>query len=727
MAPEDKKNTGESPGTRRKPKYQRSPRKSSDNNKDNSKQSRSRSGSRRSGGGQRKSNDQRQKPDKRRQSSGKKQHSGRQSGGRSRSSEGRKRRPDDKRRQQPRSQQGSAGSPPRQSTPGAKPDPTYAKADLLCDFAIKGSLASAIVHSSAACELAKKYRFATIGGSGVGSAAAAMIAAAEAGRKNGAAGFGKLNGLLDELGEKGRSRRLKLFDLVNPDEKTAKYFELCRETMAGLKPNELELPLLSVLKAFPGLMALGALPGVLLAITAFFAGSLWLTALWLVAGIIVAGLVPTVIARQRVIKEMNRVVTENEYGFCSGMSTHGGADSMGQWLHESLNALAGKQGDEPLLFGELQRQDDGEKAKIDLQLQCTDISINRPIRFPDNDGGSYQADQVYYFKPGELKRYLPEAVVDSLVKHSRKQGQFKKLKGYYALPVADELPVAFAVRCSMSVPVLFSAVPLYRAVRLGGRGRARWEARSSWIVGGELSGTFDVDAFDAPLPHHPTFAIHVSPIGSDDESKKEQLKGIWVQNLITHNGPTLWREFNDIRGFMRACFYTAKNWHEGVLMETPGYRERIAIAKISQQQTGLFPAIDKEAYAHLMSLGSSIGNNLISRFAEESSRKFAVSWEAHRWIRFRRQMANLEQLLFNYKDRFHNIGDGDRPYEALMLRGKDEAPHAFRWKDIAQRNHALRVTTQLLNLIESWQKSSSSFIDKQAPYDESDNYTEQLR
>jgi predicted acylesterase/phospholipase RssA len=615
---------------------------------------------------------------------------------------------------------------PVQDKPVEKPDPTWLDAKLECDFVVKGNLASGVVHAMAACELAKKFRFNTIGGSGIGSAAAAMIAAAETGRAIGGSGFAKLQTTLTDLGKAHKGSRLGIFNLITPEPKTGKYYKLLKDSVANIKPHDMDLPLFSVLKTLPGVVGVAAIPGVLTALTAIFAPNLWLTLVWLIAGLCLAGLLPIVAVRQQVVKRLNATLTENSYGFCTGMAKQGSADSLSEWLHRNLNELAGQSVNEPLTFGDLKRRDE-EETPINLHLQCTDISINRPIRFPEYGNSSYQSDQVYYFKPEELSRYLPAVVVSAMVKNSRKQRQFKRLKGYFALPEANKLPLAFAVRCSISVPILFSAVPLYRAVRVGGKGRVRWEARRSWFVGGELSGTFDVDAFDSPLPKRPTFAIHVAPIGSDDESKEEQFKGIWVQNLITHNGPTLWREFNDIRGYLRACMYTSKNWHEGVLMETPGYRERIAVAKISQQQTGMFPAIDEKAYKHLLSLGASIGINLSNRFSEDSKRRFAVSWEAHRWIRFRRHMASLEKQLVDFQKGFYEIAEGDRPFETLMMRDKDEAPHAFHWSDIAQRNHALRITTKLLELIDSWEKSPSSFIDKKAPFEESDNYNEHLR
>jgi hypothetical protein len=51
-----------------------------------------------------------------------------------------------------------------------------------CDLVMKGGIASGVVYPSAICELARTYRFQSIGGTSVGAMAAAAAAAAEYGR-----------------------------------------------------------------------------------------------------------------------------------------------------------------------------------------------------------------------------------------------------------------------------------------------------------------------------------------------------------------------------------------------------------------------------------------------------------------------------------------------------------------------------------------------------------------
>ena len=67
-----------------------------------------------------------------------------------------------------------------------------------CDLVMKGGITSGIVYPLAACELARQYRFRSIGGSSAGAIGAVMVAAAEKGRATG--GYRQLAEIPTELG-----------------------------------------------------------------------------------------------------------------------------------------------------------------------------------------------------------------------------------------------------------------------------------------------------------------------------------------------------------------------------------------------------------------------------------------------------------------------------------------------------------------------------------------------
>lgn len=97
------------------------------------------------------------------------------------------------------------------------PEPVRQKppADRFCDLILTGGVASGVVYPWAIIELARHYRFRSIGGNSVGAMAAALAAAAEYGRCRGnRAAFEPLRlspGDLAEEDEQGRTRMLRLF------------------------------------------------------------------------------------------------------------------------------------------------------------------------------------------------------------------------------------------------------------------------------------------------------------------------------------------------------------------------------------------------------------------------------------------------------------------------------------------------------------------------------------
>jgi predicted acylesterase/phospholipase RssA len=91
--------------------------------------------------------------------------------------------------------------------------------DRWCDLVLTGGVASGVVYPWAIVEIARAYRFRSIGGTSVGAMAAALAAAAEYGRRSGfEAPFEVLRRLPAALGEglpDGRTRMLSLFQTAD--------------------------------------------------------------------------------------------------------------------------------------------------------------------------------------------------------------------------------------------------------------------------------------------------------------------------------------------------------------------------------------------------------------------------------------------------------------------------------------------------------------------------------
>src|SRR5262249_42076891 len=132
----------------------------------------------------------------------------------------------------------------------------------------------------------------------------------------------------------------------------------------------------------------------------------------------------------------------------------------------------------------------------------------------------------------------PAEVVDAMTDtppievHAHEPGAGKIV--LYRLPEPWNLPVIFAVRLSLALPLLFKAVRLARRVQgaairddlgraiLDGAGRAMsWppqdevRAEELWFSDGGITSNFPVHLFDTPLPRWPTFGLNLGtyPVG----------------------------------------------------------------------------------------------------------------------------------------------------------------------------------------------------------------------
>jgi hypothetical protein len=136
-----------------------------------------------------------------------------------------------------------------------------------CDLVMKGGITSGVVYPYAICELAKKYRFKSVGGTSAGAIAAAATAAAEFGRtsKQPRAGFVGLSQVSQEL-------EVNLQSLFQPwREATPLYnaFLVVLDQTSLLK--KLSAFLLRVIPTYWISFSIGALPGfILLGIILYF-------------------------------------------------------------------------------------------------------------------------------------------------------------------------------------------------------------------------------------------------------------------------------------------------------------------------------------------------------------------------------------------------------------------------------------------------------------------------
>lgn len=485
----------------------------------------------------------------------------------------------------------------------------FAKPDKSCDIIMKGGVTSGLVYPYAILEMARVYRFRSIGGTSAGAIAAAFAAAAEYARsvRNDPDGFlrmqahcEKLPGLLAGLFQPAAPFANLMAVLLAAQGASGK---------AGLAVVALRLfwPILSAGAA------LGAAPMVLAQ-----AG---------VAGALLGGVVGASIAIALHLRGMMHQLVQHNFGLCTGLTQPGARQpALTDWMHAAIQDIAFGSADhpQPLTFRDLEEVPEGVDP-IHLRMITTNLSMRRPHTLPTLGLRSFIDPEVW-------KGFFPAPVVAHIVAATLPAQRYPNLREF---PAALDLPVVVAARMSLSFPVLFCAVPMwtrdlassYLARHTGGDGTVR--LRQLWFIDGGVSSNFPIHMFDSLLPSRPTFALSLDdlPPGAREDGDRVRIPiaaGDGV-NLPVH-------EVSGLLGFASAILDAAKDWQDNLLSGMPGQRERIARVMLSTTEGGLNLTMPPEKSAALMGYGREVG----LQFANG-----ALDFDEHRW---RRTLVAYEQL-----------------------------------------------------------------------------------
>jgi len=556
------------------------------------------------------------------------------------------------------------------------------RASRYCDVVMKGGITSGILYPPAVCELARSYYFKSIGGTSAGAIAAAALAAAEFRRRHGSdEGFRLLERIPHDLAAPGA-----LLQLFRPDGGTKRLFR-----------------------------ALAGIAG---------AGGRW-RRVWAVLWRLPLLLFPAWRPRR---------LLDNGFGLASGMANgNRSADEaiapLSEWLADTLDDLAGKELANPLTFGDLWdapdpvpyggRQDG--RSGIELKMVTTALSHGRPYALPFSD-------RTFSFKREDMERLFPRRIVDWMVSHARpveSDDERVAEEGRLGLPDPRDLPVVVAARMSLSFPGLFSMVPLYAVDYESEDEAGRPSARRCWFSDGGITSNFPIHFFDGLSPRWPTFGINLRYTGEAGKAGRKRVRpdGIYVPERMSDGVRDLWVSFEESRtplgrlvGFATAILGAAQNWHDNSFLRLPGYRDRVLEIWLDPHEGGMNLDMPPATIEALVERGRAAGVLLRERFCAAATLDTEISWDGHRWTRFRSAMAALARRLQLLREDLEHPMPGDVPLAAILARDDGTPPKNYRFDSARQRDAAVVAIEGLLELLRGWDESGADDGSRQTPF-----------
>lgn len=620
---------------------------------------------------------------------------------------------------------------------------TYAEPRLEADLVMKGGITSGIVYPHAACNLARRYRFRNVGGTSAGAIAAAATAAAEYGRRTGApdGGFAKLWAVPDELSAPAHSGT-KLQALFQPDRTTKRLFALATLPMQSGRPRKA----IVALREFWQRSWLVGLVSIALALACGIVLSPWTIGYPLIAGSAAA----LAWAAHSLRNEVRATLPENDFGLCGlGPSDDHDPEAppLTVWLHETIQALAGRAGDKPLTFADLwdaelegaspatrqarldQLQRKPDERQVNLEMIATDLTHGRPLRLPIAGGERRhpRADEGdrFFIDLNDFERLFPVGIVKHLRRVGRRPagdelaelrasnpgGEFVELPG-------SELPVIVATRMSLAFPGLISAVPTWRLSDASGHGVER-----VLISDGGITSNFPVHFFDSPLPRRPTFALNLSGFLPEQEGSQEVDDLPHPRDCVRRpdraGASTAFepqREIETVRAFGVAIKDAMQNWRDNAQARLPGFRERVVHIHVGRGEGGLKLNMKEERIRHLSERGGIAGRYLAEDFSwpEGASPEASKHWNDVRFTRYRIAMQGIEALLRSYVRGYESEADeASIQYAERLEQGTEELPYRFGTARL--RRFAQRSTRRYVRVVRFWDRKRMTLADPNSP------------
>ncbi|CAL9361271.1 hypothetical protein SUDANB95_00671 [Actinosynnema sp. ALI-1.44] len=567
-----------------------------------------------------------------------------------------------------------------------------------CDVTMRGGAASGVVYPWAVVELARHYRFRSLGGASAGAIAAAFTAAAEKGRDAG--GFGKLADVIRWFAHPD----WRLAQLFQPSEHTRKLYRIVAASMQSRDTTGRSATTCLVL-ALLGAIGFRAKIALALALALWLVGPMaWFLAVdwgttpsWVLTALIVTVLVvvPGVLLRVRPKRRTRRntartwlrrlgtavllVLPLIPVYLATRWTTPGlasAATATAWWLvlgfaFASAVATTYLLGAQRFLTGKAQTihfglvpgtgeftanfwdrrcgvprstgvppMSDWFADRLDdlagtENLKFSDLTTNLVLMTTDlSEGRPYR---LPFSEPQPEWLYCTRCLNN--VVPQRITDALNGTATPHACPLDDTplrtLPHDLPV--ALAVRMSMPMPGLIAAVPLC---RAEPEPRVHWFSDGGITSNFPIHFFDSLLPRWPTFGLTLGGFrGSKDP--------VWLPEQDSSTAGTPHRDLARPLQFATAILDTMLDWRDTMQSALPGYRGRIAHIRLADGEGGTNLFMPPDTILALAERGRLAGTLLRDRFTADDAEKT----DRYRWIRMRLAMREYQQLAAQARQR----------------------------------------------------------------------------
>jgi hypothetical protein len=233
-----------------------------------------------------------------------------------------------------------------------------------------------------------------------------------------------------------------------------------------------------------------------------------------------------------------------------------------------------------------------------------------------------------------------------------------------------------------------------------------------WFSDGGITSNFPVHRYDSMFPRWPTLAINLQDTDAEGKpSRKNVLDGVFLPEGPGDAQRDLWTPFaggssamGNLLGFGGAVFRSAQVWHDNSFLRLPGYRDRVAEVWLEPHEGGLNLNMEPEVITALAERGERAGTRLRDRFVDSSPEQ-VMSWDSHRWVRYRSGMAALTRMLNQFEHNAANPLPDDLDLDSLV--GPDWVPPQYKFQSEHQRSECAWATGLIRDMIRQIQRAES--------------------